>query len=157
MRINILDIIFGFLLLSFSITVYRRGFIKELFSKLAWVGAAIIAFIFAPVFGYTLVKEITGLINEPLLYIIAFIFLFSFSFVLIKWIGSFVGTVFKLPVLNNLNKILGFFLGLIEASIIIAIVIEFLLLQSYIPRSTWIGNSKIIPFFITYVLRIAFY
>ncbi len=157
MNINILDIIFALVLLSFSITVYKRGFVIEFFSKLAWIGSAIIAFFFSPLFGIGLVGRVTGLTNEPLLYIISFILLFTISHVAIKGIGNIVGNIFTLPLLDSINKILGFFLGLIEGSIIIAIVIEILLLQSYIPRSSWIGNSIIIPFFITYVLRIRFY
>ena len=149
---NILDILFILILFSFLIATYRRGFVDAVFSKLSWIGGAVFAFLFTPLFAFNYAKGFTNLESGPILYFISFSILFLISFFVIKLLGHVVGSFFELPVLYTLNHVLGALLGLLEALIIISIILEVLLMQNFIPQQTWMSGSKLAPFFIQYLL-----
>ena len=153
MSINYFDLACVILFVSFALAVYKKGFVQEVFSKLSWIIAALIAFTFTSTIGVNLAKKLTHLETEPLLYLISFVAIFVISYVILKVIGSFIGTVTELPILNELNKGLGIVLGLLEATLLIAFILEILLVQDVFPRDAWIKDSKIAPFFIQYTLQ----
>lgn len=152
-NISYFDLTCILLFFSFAFAVYKKGFVKEVFSKLSWIVAALIAFTLTSTVGMGIAKKIMSINSPPLLYLISFVVIFVISYVIIKMIGSFVDTVTNLPILNELNRALGIVLGLLEAAIIIAFIVELLLLQEVLPREVWMKNSKIAPFFIQYILQ----
>lgn len=149
---NILDIVFLLILLSCTISVYRNGFVKEVFSKLAFIVGGVVAIFFSPYFALNVLKSLISIRNNLLLYIISFICVFSIAYLIIKIIGNMVGMIFELPILKGLDRSLGILLGLLEGSIIICLIIELMQLQSVFLPSNIIENSKIAMFFINYVL-----
>jgi len=155
---NVLDIIFLFILLGFTFIVYQNGFVKEVFAKLAFIVGGLIAIFFAPYFALTILKSFDYvknsmiLKNDLLLYAISFVCLFSIVFLIIKIIGNIVGLIFEFPILKSLDRALGAILGLLEGSIIICIIIELMQIQSIFSFANLIENSKIATFFIDYIL-----
>lgn len=154
MKIHILDSLFVLIFISFAVHTYRRGFVYEVLSKLRWIGGAIIAFVFTPFFAFTYVRSFTGIEFEPILYFIAFVVLFILSFSVIHFIALLVGPLFKLPVIDGIDRFLGVLLGLVEAFILCAIILELLLIQPFWEKKLWIGNSKLAPLFIQYILKL---
>ena len=153
---SILDFIFIGILISLAFLIYRRGFIEEIFSHLAWIVSSILSLILAPLFAYTVIFRITKIENAILLYLIAFISLFILFYLIIRIIGAFVDSFFQFPILKDLNKILGAILGLIEGIIIISIILQLLLLQPFVSIDVWMKDSIIAPIFIKYILGIDF-
>ena len=149
---NVLDILFILILVSLVVATYRRGFVQEAFSKLSWVGSAVLSLVLTPLFAFTYIKDFTKIENEPILYFISFSSLFVAFYFIIKIIGLIVGSIFELPVLDNLNHVLGALLGLLEALIIISVVLEILLMQNFVSQQVWLKGSKLAPFFIQYLL-----
>jgi len=153
-KISYFDLACVIIFFSLAFSVYKRGFVKEIFVRFAWIIATLISFTFTSSVGMNITKRLTNIQFKPLGYLISFVFVFVISYVIIKIIASFIDTVAELPILNELNKALGIILGLLEASIIIAIIIELLLLQNFFPPEKWLENSKIAPFFMQYILLI---
>ena len=151
---NILDVVLLIILASFVLSVYKDGFIKEFFSKLAFIGSAIVAFALSPLFAFTTFKSLIKINNEPLLYIISFLCVFVISFLIIKIIGSIIGIVFEFPILKSLDKALGVVLGAIEGIIIISLIIEILIIQNIFPCDDLINKSLIAPMIIENILQI---
>ena len=149
---NILDLLFILILIALVVATYKRGFIDALFSKLSWIGGAVLALLFTPIFAFTVIKDFTKLESEPILYFISFSILFLIAFFSIKIIGHLVGSVFELPVLSSLNHVLGALFVLLVAIIIISIILVVLLMQNFVPQQTWMKDSKLAPFFIQYLL-----
>ena len=154
MKINVLDIVFVLIFISFAVQTYRRGFVYEVFSKLRWIGGAIIAFVFTPFFAFTYVRSFTGIEFEPILYFIAFVVLFILSFSVIHFTALLIGPLFELPVIDEIDRFLGVLLGLVEAFIVCAIILEILLMQPFLEQKVWMGNSKLAPLFIQYILKL---
>ena len=154
---NILDVIFALILFSFVFANYKCGFVDAVFSKLSWIGGAVLALLLTPLFAFTYVKNFIKLESEPVLYFISFSILFLIAFFSIRLIGHIVGSVFALPVLDTLNHVLGALLGLLEALIIIAIILEILLMQSFILPEVWMKDSKLCSLFIKYLLGMNLY
>ncbi|MGP1437941.1 MAG: CvpA family protein [Treponema sp.] len=149
---NVLDIIFLCILLGFTFIVYMSGFIKEVFSKLAFIVGGLIAVVFSPYFALDVLRPIISIKNNLLLYIISFLCLFSIVYLIIKIIGSVIGFIFEFPILKSLDRSLGAILGLLEGSIIVFFIIELMVMQSIFPCDELIANSKIATFFVNHIL-----
>lgn len=155
---NILDIVFLCILFVFAFVVCQNGFVKEVFSKLAFIVGCLVALLFSPYFALTILRPIDYvknniiLKNNLILYIISFICVFSIVYLIIKIIGSMIGVVFEFPILKGLDRSLGILLGLVEGCIIICLIIELMQIQSIFSSSDIIANSKIATFFINYIL-----
>ena len=149
---NILDIVFLLILLSCAFTVYKNGFVKEVFSKLAFIVGGMVAIFFSPYFAVNILKSFVSIKNNLLLYIISFFLVFSIVYLIIKIVGSMVGIIFEIPILKGLDHSLGILLGLIEGSIIICLIIELMFMQPIFPCHEIVSNSKIAIFFINYIL-----
>jgi len=154
--LSILDFIFIGILASLAFLIYRKGFIEEVFSHLAWIVSSLLSLFLAPIFASTVISRITKIENAILLYLIAFVSLFILFYLIIRIIGSFIDSFFQLPILKDLNKVLGAMLGLIEGIIIISIILQLLLLQPFVSTDVWMKDSVIAPIFIKYILGIDF-
>lgn len=150
---SVLDIIFLCILLVFAFGVYQKGFIKEVFSKLAFIAGGVVGVFFSPYFAFNVLKPIVSIKNNFILYIISFVCLFSIIYLIIKIIGCMVGMIFEFPILKSLDRSLGVILGLLEGSIIVFLIIELMIMQSIFPCKDIIETSKIASFFIKYILN----
>ena len=155
---NVLDIIFLIILLGFTFIVYQNGFVKEVFSKLAFITGGLLAVFFSPYFALTILKPMDYvknnmiLQNDFFLYAISFVCIFSIVYLIIKIIGSMIGFIFEFPILKSLDKSLGAILGLLEGSIVVCLIIELMIMQSIFSFADIIANSRIAVFFIHYIL-----
>ena len=111
----VIDILLAFVIVIQVVLHTKRGFVKSLLLFIQAVVCFAIALLFYPVLGNaisdTLHLGIT--ISNILAYVVIFIISFLISGIFISVIDRF----FDLPVLNEINKILGFFLGLFFAFI----------------------------------------
>ena len=155
---NVLDMVFLCILFGFAFVVYQNGFVKEVFSKLAFIVGGLVAVLFSPYFALAILRPIDYvknnviLKNNLILYIISFICVFSIVYLIIKIVGSIIGIVFEFPILKGLDHSLGILLGLVEGSIIICLIIELMQIQSIFSSMDIIANSKIATLFINYIL-----
>ena len=150
---SLLDIIFLCILLIFTFSVYQKGFINEIFAKLAFIIGGFVAVFLSPYFALNVLTSFISIKNNLLLYIISFLFLFSIVYLIIKMIGSIIGYIFEFPILKSLDHSLGAILGFLEGSIIVCLIIELMPMQSLFPCQNIIVNSKIASFFVKYILN----
>ncbi len=128
MFIGFADLVFFAVLIFFIIKVTVRGFIAEFFSKAAVIVGALIAVVFYKL----LTPLITQLLGPKALSpIIAFLILFLSSYLVIKLVEVLLGSLFSSKSLKSLDRALGFFLGLIEGLLIIAILLMIITIQPF--------------------------
>lgn len=120
-----------------------RGFIREILSLLAWVGAFAVAFIFSHRVGDLL----TSYIKAPSMRtIVASILLFIVTFILISLINFGLSFVVNRVGLSNVDKLCGAFLGVGRGILLVALVLLLVKLTPF-PQDPWWQNSILIPKF----------
>ena len=110
MRIGSADIVFLIILSFFVIKVTVTGFIDEFFSKAAVIVGGLIAFLFYKLLT-PVITELLG--GKSLSAVIAFLILFLSTYLIIKLVQVFLGSLFSSESLKNLDRSLGFCLGLV--------------------------------------------
>ena len=130
--LEIIDWISVTLLLVFSITGLFNGFIKEVFSAMAWVLSLISAWLYGPlIFPYVN----TYLDSESAKNIISFIILFVLSFIILKTLGSIMSKLISVIGLKSLDKLLGAFFSSIKVFAILTSLYVFNL--NYLDKNQW--------------------
>ena len=120
MNISVPDILFGLVLLFFTINGFRRGLITEI-SRLTGLFAA--CFI-ASKYHIILIPFIEDyFINEKIIQIIAFLILFFLTIIIINILSSIIQKLFEFIYLGWLNRLLGSLIGFIKGLIIISVII----------------------------------
>ncbi len=138
MFIGFADLVFFAVLIFFIIKVTVRGFIAEFFSKAAVIVGALIAVVFYKL----LTPFITQLLGPKALSpIIAFLILFLSSYLVIKLVEVLLGSLFSSKSLKSLDRALGFFLGLIEGLLIIAILLMIITIQPFVQPAAVLDDS----------------
>jgi membrane protein required for colicin V production len=120
-----------------------RGFIREILSLLAWIGAFVVAFTFShrlgEVFGsYIKTPSIRTIVASILLFVITFILISSINFGL-SFIVNRIG-------LTSIDRICGAFLGIGRGLLLVALILLLAKLTP-LPRDPWWQNSMLIPKF----------
>ena len=130
--LQVIDWISVTLLLVFAITGFFNGFIKEVFSAMAWVFSLITAWLYGPlIFPYVN----TYLDSEPAKNIISFIILFLLSFIILKTLGSIMSKLISVIGLKSLDKLLGAFFSSLK---VLAILISlFVFNLNYLDKNQW--------------------
>ena len=130
--LQVIDWISVTLLLVFAITGFFNGFIKEVFSAMAWVLSLIIAWLYGPlIFPYVN----TYLDSESAKNIISFIILFLLSFIILKTLGSIMSKLISVIGLKSLDKLLGAFFSSLK---VLAILISlFVFNLNYLDKNQW--------------------
>ena len=130
--LQIIDWISATLLLVFAITGFFNGFIKEVFSAMAWVLSLIIAWLYGPlIFPYVN----TYFDSESTKNIISFIILFVFSFVILKTLGSIISKLISAIGLKSLDKLLGAFFSSLKVLAVLTTLFIFNL--NYLDKNQW--------------------
>ena len=137
----ILDFLVIFIAVSTVYTTFRIGFVRSVLGFIASILSIVIsnilspyaADLFLPLLSKGLVKNETQ-IPEESLYLFAQAFAFFVVFVAVsivfRFVVNFISGIFKLPILNSINKILGFVLGCAKALIFVFLFIAILQLAS---------------------------
>ena len=130
--LQVIDWISVTLLLVFAITGFFNGFIKEVFSAIAWVFSLIAAWLYGPlIFPYVN----TYLDSESAKNIISFIILFVLSFIILKTLGSIMSKLISVIGLKSLDKLLGAFFSSFK---VLAILISlFVFNMNYLDKNQW--------------------
>ena len=130
--LQVIDWISVTLLLVFAITGFFNGFIKEVFSAMAWVFYLIAAWLYGPlIFPYVN----TYLDSEFAKNIISFIILFVLSFIILKTSGSIISKLISAIGLKSLDKLLGAFFSSLK---VLAILISlFVFNLNYLDKNQW--------------------
>ena len=130
--LQVIDWISVTLLLVFAITGFFNGFIKEVFSAMAWVLSLITAWLYGPlIFPYVN----TYFDSESTKNIISFIILFVFSFIILKTLGSIISKLISTIGLKSLDKLLGAFFSSLKVLAILTSLFVFNL--NYLDKNQW--------------------
>ncbi len=130
--LQIIDWISVTLLLVFAIIGFFNGFIKEVFSAMAWVLSLITAWLYGPlIFPYVN----TYLDSESAKNIISFIILFVLSFIVLKTLGSIISKLISAIGLKSLDKLLGAFFSSLKVLAILSSL--FVFNMNYLDKNQW--------------------
>lgn len=138
MTYAIIDLIFLLLIVFFTIVATIKGFITEIFEK----GAPIIA-VWVSILTYKLLSDsIYKFVKvEWASKIIAFIAIFILVFLVVKIVQKIVWEVFNKDVFTQLDRLLGFFLGLAEGIAVVILVLCVLKVQPFFDVTKLLENS----------------
>ena len=127
---NMPDILFGIILLLFTINGFRRGLLKEI----ARLTGLFLGCLIGTKYHDKLIPFLEQyLMNEQIIQIISFFIIFLISVVTINFISLSIQKIFELIYLGWLNKLLGSLLGFLKGLIIISIII---FCMDILPRET---------------------
>lgn len=133
-----LDLVLSAVLILLIVRGTMLGFIAEFFSKAAVIAGTLCAVLFfRRVAPYT--AAITG--SDQFAGLTAFLFLFLSVYLIIKYIQHLAGSAFENESMNNLDRAMGFFLGIAEGIIVIVLILIVLRLQPWFDTGTLIADS----------------
>ena len=122
---TIIDGIVAAVIILSAILAYARGFVRESLAILGWIGAAVLAFIFAPA-ARPLVAQIPG-VNRfladscELATIAAFAAVFALALVLFSVITPLFSSVVQRSALGGVDQAMGFLFGVARGILLVAI------------------------------------
>ncbi len=107
---------------------YRKGFVRSVLDLASSIISIVLSNMLAPYLSDALLPFLTEQLNkteaniptsalELLSYAIAFATLFAILSIVLNFLTVFISGIFKLPILNSLNKTLGLLLGCVKALI----------------------------------------
>jgi len=133
-----LDFVFIAIILLITVLVTVKGFIAEFFSKAAVLIGAAGAIVFYGKLSPYVAKLVSG---KTLPSVIAFLALFLILYLFVKVIQQLAGSAFESETMTNLDRALGFFLGLAEGIIVVAIILIAIRMQPWFDISSFISKS----------------
>lgn len=138
MTFTIIDAFFTLIIFCLAIMATLKGFVDELFGKLAFVlGLVVAVFFYSKLYPY--IQEWISVVFFA--QAIAFILLFIATFLLVKIIQHFIGSFFNNEIMGGLNKALGFILGAVEGLLIVAVILIILTSQPWFDTSSLLKDS----------------
>lgn len=140
MTFAIIDIVFLIIILVMAIKGAVNGFIAEVFGKAAFLVGLLVGVLFYNDLAVVLVQWISVVL---LAQVVSFLLLFILTFLIIKVIQHLLGGIFKGDILGSLNRALGFFLGLAEGVLIVAVILLVLHVQPWIQVDSLLEGSFI--------------
>lgn len=140
MSFAVIDIVFLVVVLVMAIKGAVNGFIVEVFGKAAFLIGLLVGVLFYNDLAVVLGQWISVVVFAQ---IISFLLLFIITFLIIKVIQHLLGRLFKGDILGSLNHALGFFLGLAEGVLIVAVVLLVLHIQPWIQVDSLLEGSFI--------------
>ena len=122
---TLIDGIVALVIVVSALLAYSRGFVREALSIAGWIGAAILASVFASQ-AEPLVKElpvIGGFIGESceLAIIAAFAAMFAIALVIMSIITPLFSSLVQLSVLGGLDQGIGFLFGVLRGIVLVAV------------------------------------
>ena len=138
MEFAIIDWIFSGIILIFGISGIIKGFIDNVFGKIAFIAGIIL--------GYLFYKDIaTGLLKDIKVpyaaNIIAFLLIFVVTFLIIKIVQMIVSKLFQWSILKSLDRTLGFIFGMVEGAAVVCLIIFVLTAQPFFNSMTFLEGS----------------
>ena len=129
MNAFVIDWIFGIIIVIFAISGLIKGFIDNVFGKIAFVAGVLLGYLFYKDIATGLLKDIKVPFAAN---VIAFLLIFVVVFLVIKIVQMIVARVFQWSILKSLDRTLGFIFGLVEGAVIVCLIIFLLTAQPFI-------------------------
>jgi len=138
MNIAPIDILFGAVILIFTVRCALRGFIKE-FMSMAALGLGLLAAVLFMKSASPLVVRLLGPDFFPEL--IAFVAIFLIVFILVKIFERALNDIAQRINIDGVDRLLGFLLGLLEGFVLVCIILLLLKIQPLFDTSDLLGPS----------------
>lgn len=138
MSFAIIDWIFSIIILLFAISGVIKGFIDNVFGKIAFVAGILLAYLFYKDVATGLLKDIKIPVAAN---VIAFLLIFVVTFLTIKIIQMIVAKVFEWSILKSLDRTLGFIFGIVEGAAVVCLVVFILTAQPFFSTQTIFDGS----------------
>ena len=124
-----------------GIVVANRGFFAHLGSVAGYGLGLVLALLISPAFLFISESHLTAYFNPLLLSLLIFVLLFIILFLLFKVIGEKFSNILKGHKAEAFDKILGFFLGFLEAIIVLAVIFTLIKEPAGLLKYDWFGKS----------------
>lgn len=147
--INITDLAVLTVLVLSGLLALLRGFVAEVFSIVAWVGALAVG-----VYGYKpatpIVVELTG-IDGPLGELIAGGVLFVIALIVFMILARLASGALQMAGLGAVDRSLGFLFGLVRGAILVCVAYLLVLWAEPDPQDhpTWLTEAKSLPLIVS--------
>lgn len=120
MTFTFVDVVFAVIILALAIAGAVKGFVAELFGKAALVLGLIVAVLFYSKLYPYIARWIS---IDFFAQAVAFLLLFIATYLLVKILQHVIGSFFQSEIMSGLNRTLGFFLGVVEGVLVVAVVL----------------------------------
>ena len=143
---NILDIIIVIVLILGAINGFRKGFFYEAAGLIGLVAGIYLAVLLTDIAG-TIAETLTSW-NIGAVKVTVFIIIFILVVILVRLMGNALTKLFKAIYLNFLNRIAGFFFGLLKWAFLLAVIVyilEFLDRGKRVVTENLTENSLLYP------------
>lgn len=138
MSFTVIDWIFSAIILVFAIGGVIKGFIDNVFGKIAFIAGIILAYLFYKNLADSLLKDVKVPYAAN---IIAFLLIFVVTFLIIKIVQMIVAKVFEWSILKSLDRTLGFIFGIVEGVAVVCLIIFLLTAQPFFSTQTIFNGS----------------
>ena len=128
MEFTVIDWIFSGVIILFAISGVIKGFIDNVFGKIAFIAGIILGYLFYKDIAAGLLKDIKVPYAANIL---AFLLIFVVTFLIIKLIQMIVSKVFEWSILKSLDRTLGFIFGIVEGAAVVCLIIFLLTAQPF--------------------------
>lgn len=128
MNFAVIDWIFSGIIIIFAIGGVIKGFIDNVFGKIAFIAGIVLAYFFYDDIAEKLLKDVKV---EFAAKIISFLLIFVVTFLVIKIVQMIVAKVFEWSILKSLDRTLGFIFGMVEGGAVVCLVIFLLTAQPF--------------------------
>jgi membrane protein required for colicin V production len=146
MDFTVIDGVVAIIIILSAILAYSRGVVRELMAIVGWIGAAILAFIFAPQ-AQPLVKEIPvvgDFLRDSceLSIIAAFAGVFAVGLVLAALFTPLLSSIIQRSALGGVDQALGFLFGVVRG--VLLVLIAFVVFDRAVAANTvpMVDNSR---------------
>lgn len=145
---NPLDLLFIIIVAFFAVVAAFHGFVKEVFSKIAFVGALILAVVFTNTLKIAFVDSVK---SDMLAAVISFLIIFVGSFLIIKIIQEIFSKIFSASILKSLDHALGFLFGVVEGVAVVSAIILVFTMQPWFDTSSILAGSIFYNFLMPFI------
>ena len=128
MNAFVIDWIFGIIIVVFAVSGLIKGFVDNVFGKLAFIAGIICGWIFYKSLATTLLKDIKLPYAANIL---SFLLIFVVVFLIIKLAQMIVSKIFEWSILKSLDRTLGFIFGIVEGGAVVCLIIFLLSVQPF--------------------------
>lgn len=143
MDLGILDILFLALIIISSLRGAFRGMIQELISLAALFISLLLAAVFYPD-GTDWIQARSSLGESATL--ISFVCIFIAAFILFMLLKKAIVFLINETPFESVDKLLGFFLGILEGLLICFLIVYLIDFQEIIDLGNWTVSSKLLPY-----------
>lgn len=128
MNAFVIDWIFGIIIVVFAVSGLIKGFVDNVFGKLAFIAGIICGWIFYKSLATSLLKDIKLPYAANIL---SFLLIFVVVFLIIKLAQMIISKIFEWSILKSLDRTLGFIFGIVEGAAVVCLIIFLLSVQPF--------------------------